>query len=38
MKMSNNDGITLGKFLPSEPSAMLECPKLEFRAPVGALC
>ena len=33
----NNDGIILGKFLPSEASAMLGCPKLEFRAPVGAL-
>ena len=29
--------ITLGKFLPSQASAMLGCPKLEFRAPVGAL-
>ena len=37
LKMCNNDGITLGKFLPSEASAMLGCPKLEFRAPVGAL-
>ena len=33
----NKVGIILGKFLPSEASAMLGCPKLEFRAPVGAL-
>ena len=33
----NNDGITFGKFLPSEASAILGCPKLEFRAPVGTL-
>ena len=32
----SNDGITFGEFLPSEASAMLGCPKLEFRAPVGA--
>ena len=37
LKTRNNDGIILGKFLPSEASAMLGCPKLEFRAPVGAL-
>ena len=35
--MCYNDGITLGKFLPSEASAMLGCPKLDFRAPVGAV-
>ena len=35
--MCYNDGITLGKFLPSEASAMLGCPKLEFQAPVGAV-
>ena len=37
LKTCNNDGITLEKFLASEASAMLGCPKLEFRAPVGAL-
>ena len=37
LKTSNNDEITFGKFLPSEASAILGCPKLEFRAPVGAL-
>ena len=37
LKTCNNDGITFGKFLPSEASAILGCPKLEFRAPVGAL-
>ena len=38
LKTCSNDGITFGKFLPSEASAMLGCPKLEFRAPVGAPC
>ena len=38
LKTRNNDGIILAKFLPSEASAMLGCPKLEFRAAVGALC
>ena len=38
LKTRNNDGIILGKFLPSEASVMLGCPKLEFRASVGALC
>ena len=37
LKTCNNDVIALGKFLPSEASAILGCPKLEFRAPVGAL-
>ena len=37
LKTCSNDGITFGKFLPSEASAMLGCPKLQFRAPVGAL-
>ena len=36
LKTCNNDGITLGKFLPSGASAMLGCPKLKFLAPVGA--
>ena len=38
LKTCKNDGIVLGKFLPSEASAMLGCHKLEFRASVGALC
>ena len=36
LQTCNKDGITHGKFLASEASVMLGCPKLEFRAPVGA--
>ena len=35
--MWNNDGITVEKFLPCEACAMLGCPKVEFRVPVGTL-
>ena len=38
LETCNSDEIAVWMCLPWEAAAMLGCPKLEFRAPVGALC